>query len=601
MVCDASIRGDRVSLMRAVGALEEVSARSADGGYSAARIATGVSKATVEAHARALAVTARDFAAAAEGQGAAAPLDAVSLAQLLDAERRTALAIDHLWRDSARIRRISIESRIARISERRRTMFAVWMSLLGLNALLAIALAQSIVRPQRALADAMNRLSHGDTASEPPFQSYRNEIGEMARAVGVFRQTLVERDALERDLQAERKVLERRVAERTQALEAANSAKTNFVASLSHEIRTPLNGVLGMAAALERTPLNAQQRDMVKILTASGDVLLRLLNNAIDISRIESGKAELDVAPFDLKELMDFAVSLYRAQAEAKGLWLDLAIAPDAAGAYRGDAVRIRQVVQNFVSNAVKFTERGGVSVSVAKIARQDGRFALRFEVNDTGIGLPAKPERLFQTFTQGDRTVARRFGGAGLGLAICKEIAALMGGELSARPRAGGGSTFRFDAPLERIARMADEVPPPVQTLRGLRTLVVDDNPMNRLVLQALLRQFGVEPEMAHGGREALEAADAGPYDLILLDVRMPDLDGLAVARAIRARPGPNRTTPIIALSGESAREEIERHIAAGMNGHVSKPIQVEALLAAIGAAVAAEGERRRAQSRLV
>jgi signal transduction histidine kinase/ActR/RegA family two-component response regulator len=501
--------------------------------------------------------------------------------------------MDRAWRAWATFARTQMAADVSGISSGRRAGAAAWLALIGLNAWLAIALARSIVRPQRALIDAMHRLAAGDAAAPIPYRRYSNETGATARTLELLRKTMIERRALESALEEERRVLERRVAERTRALENANSAKTNFVATLSHEIRTPLNGVLGMAAALERTPLNGQQREMVKVVTASGDVLVRLLNNAIDISRIESGKAELDLAPFDLGEMVEFAASLYREAAGAKKLWLDVAIAPEAAGTYRGDGVRLRQIVQNFVSNAVKFTDRGGVSVEVYCTERPDGLTELVFDIADTGIGLDGDPGHLFERYDQGELSPARRFGGSGLGLAISKDLATLMGGAVFARSREGGGAVFSLTIALARLAA-APPVPAPAQepllAPRGLRALAADDNAVNLLVLRTLLEQLGVHADFVTGGRDALEAALALPYDLLILDIRMPDLDGLAVTRAVRGSDGPNRNTPVIAVSGDAMPEQIAKHFAAGVNAHVAKPIQVSALVNAIAQVVARE-----------
>jgi signal transduction histidine kinase/ActR/RegA family two-component response regulator len=505
--------------------------------------------------------------------------------------------MEKAWSIWVKAVRAQVDTDVQALSTGRRAGAAIWLTLLGLNAWLAIALARSIVRPQRALVENMNRLIAGDTSISVPYRRYANDIGDAARAIDVFRKTLVERKALQNDLEEGRRALELRVRERTQALEAANAAKTNFVATLSHEIRTPLNGVLGMAAALERTPLNGEQREMLKVITTSGDALVRLLNNAIDISRIESGKAELELGPFDLAEMVEHAASLYRETAQGKTLWLDVAIAPEAQVIYRGDAMRLRQIVQNFVSNAVKFTDRGGVSVSVS-CGRIDGaRTTLIFEVADTGIGLSGDPNRLFESYHQGGPSAARRRGGAGLGLWISRDLATLMGGTVDARTREGGGAVFRLTVPLERLER-APSAPAaaPLDAPRGLRALAADDNAVNLLVLRTLLEQLGVQADFVSGGRDALEAARTLPYDLLILDIRMPDLDGLAVTRAVRAGDGPNRQTPIIAVSGDAMPEQVAKHFAAGVNAHVAKPIQVSALVNAIAQVTArAEPEAMR------
>ena len=516
--------------------------------------------------------------------------DEAAAAELAAAKGAMIGAADAMWTFSMRATYTRIEAELAALSADRRATLACWLAALALISILAVALARSIAHPQYRLAEVISNLADGKTDAAAPYQAHRNEIGAMARAIEVVRLALIERKHLENDLDSERRALERRVAERTAELEAANSAKTNFVASLAHEIRTPLNGVLGMAAALERTPLDARQAGMVKIINSSGDVLLKLLANAIDIARIESGKAELDIAPFDLPELVDNAAALYREAATAKGVALHVAVSPEAEGVFCGDGLRIRQVLQNLISNAVKFTEKGSVSISVSAAPAPGGRMAITFEVADTGIGLPTQSAPLFERFSQADRTGSRRFGGTGLGLSICKQLAALMAGSISGGNRTGGGAVFRFVAPLERETLAAPTAATPLELPpSGLRALAADDNPVNLIVLRTLLAQLGINADFAHTGRDALDAALSLPYDIIFLDVNMPIMDGLAVTRTLRATDGPNRRTPILALSADAMPEQVARHLAAGMTAQVSKPIQVDLLAKAISEALSA------------
>lgn len=523
--------------------------------------------------------------------------DAATAAEFAAAQTDSIVAMDKAWTVWITAAGAQINADVAAMSTGRRAGAVIWLALLGLNAWLALAIARSIVRPQRALVENMNRLTAGDTSISVPYRRYANDLGDTARAVEMFRKTLVERKALQHDLEEGRRALELRVGERTQALEAANAAKTNFVATLSHEIRTPLNGMLGMASALERTPLNGEQRSMLKVITTSGDVLVQLLNDAIDMSRIESGKAELELSPFDLAEVVEQATSLYRETAKSKKLWLEVVIAPEAAGVYRGDAMRLRQILQNFTSNAVKFTDRGGVSVSVSR-AVVNGT-TLVFEVADTGIGLTGNLDRLFGRYDQGALPPALRRGGSGLGLAICRDLATLMGGAVDARRRESGGSVFRLTLPLEQLDRSSVGEISQEAEAHGLRALVADDNAVNLLVLRTLLEQLGVEADCVSGGRDALEAAITLPYDLLILDIRMPDLDGLAVTRAVRTNDGPNRNAPIIAVSGDAMPEQVAKHFAAGVNAHVAKPIQVSALVNAIAQVTVARDDNPSADRR--
>jgi signal transduction histidine kinase/AmiR/NasT family two-component response regulator len=518
------------------------------------------------------------------------------------AEQEAAYAVDALYRDVSAAAHETLQERLDAFSARRRAFAVLALFLLTATGLIALAIARSIVKPQRRLAYTMERLVEGDTTIEIPYRGYRHEVGDFARAVEVFRQTLIARKTLEHRIESERAALEKRVAERTRALEAANAEKSRFVALLSHEIRTPLNGVLGMASALARTPLDAHQQDMLRVVTASGDVLLRLLNNAIDITRIEAGQFELELGVFDISEIVEAAAALYREDARAKGLAFSVTIAPDAAGSYRGDGVRVRQIVQNFVANAVKFTEEGAVSVSVARIGMRDGRTLLRLDVADTGIGLPADSGRLFQRFAQGEASFARRYGGAGLGLAICRELADLMDATVSAHPNSDRGATFRLDIPLESAAAPAPAIsgvgPEERDVWAGLRILAADDNAMNRLVLKTLLAQAGIDVHVVENGVDAVEAARAVRFDVILLDLHMPGLDGVTAARTIRVLGGPNKHAPILALTADTLPTQIEACFKAGMNGHVAKPIQVEALFGALTEALARTGQTAQASA---
>ena len=538
--------------------------------------------------------SARDVIAKLDGLAASKDDPAARVAaqqELRLAEQEAAYSVDALYRDLSAVAHELLQTRLEDISARRRTIAVLAIFLLTATGLIALAIARSIVKPQRRLARTMERLVEGDTSVDIPYLGYRHEVGDFASAVEVFRQTLIARKTLENRIESERAALEKRVAERTRALEAANAEKSRFVALLSHEIRTPLNGVLGMASALSRTELDTTQQDMLRVITASGDVLLRLLNNAIDITRIESGQFELELGVFDISEIVEAAAALYREDARSKGVAFSVTIAPDAAGSYRGDGVRVRQIVQNFVANAVKFTEEGAVSVTVTRMGAREGRTVLRLDVTDTGIGLPADSRRLFQRFSQGEASFARRYGGAGLGLAISRELAELMSATVSAHPNGDRGAIFRLDIPLEPAAvtlAISGVGPEQREVWAGMRVLAADDNAMNRLVLKTLLAQAGIDVHVVENGVDAVEAARAVRFDAILLDLHMPGLDGVTAARTIRVLSGPNKDAPILALTADTLPTQIEACLKAGMNGHVAKPIQVDALFAALTDALA-------------
>ena len=396
-----------------------------------------------------------------------------------------------------------------------------------------------------------------------------------------------------RRLDANERRLSQAVADLMRARDAAQSAsraKSEFLANMSHEIRTPLNGVLGMAQVMARHPLAPDQAERLDVIRAGGESLLSVLNSVLDISKIESGRLDLEQRPFDLADAVHAACDAFAAQARQKDLSFEIDIAPAALGAWIGDVVRVRQVLANLVANAVKFTARGEVAVCVEATAQ-----GLAFRVSDSGIGVP--PEhlpRLFEKFSQADSSTTRRFGGTGLGLAISRELVELMGGTLTATSALGEGSTFSFELPLERSAQGADPAPAAARDTapRGpLTILAAEDNPTNRLILSALLEPLEVDLTLAENGVEAVAACDRQRFDVILMDAQMPEMNGLEAAQAIRmleARRGLPRT-PIIALTANVMSHQIETYLAAGMDGCVAKPIDSVKLLQAIDEALSA------------
>jgi signal transduction histidine kinase/CheY-like chemotaxis protein len=387
-----------------------------------------------------------------------------------------------------------------------------------------------------------------------------------------------------------------------EAAEAGSRAKSRFLAVTSHEIRTPLNGVLGMAQAMENDALSPIQRDRVGVIRQSGAALLELLNDILDLSKIEAGKLELDCAPFDLEAVVRGAVDAFSASALNKGLAYTLDIDAAARGRYDGDAPRLRQVFCNLISNAVKFTEAGSVSVEVT--AHDAG---VRFSVTDTGPGVPPGfADRLFESFTQADSSTTRRHGGTGLGLAISRDLCRAMGGVIFVETPAEGGSRFVVDLPLARSpveAATPEAAPaatvPSLAEAGPLRVLAAEDNAVNQLVLRTLLEQIGLEPTIVGSGTQAVEAWEAGDFDLILMDIQMPDMDGPEATRRIRAREAASGRPriPILALTADVMSHQLETYAAAGMDGFVAKPIAVSELYAAIGRAVDA-GPSSKAQA---
>jgi CheY-like chemotaxis protein len=372
--------------------------------------------------------------------------------------------------------------------------------------------------------------------------------------------------------------------------EAANAAKSDFLATMSHEIRTPLNGVLGMAQAMARDKLPGAQKERLEVIRHSGEMVLALLNDLLDISRIEAGRLELEPGVLDLEALVQEAEAAFGPAAAAKGVALSVEVDPDAKGLWQADPTRVRQIVYNLLSNAVKFTERGAVVVRFAL-----DRGALWVRVTDTGPGIAAdRLEALFDRFVQAEASTARRYGGSGLGLAISRELARLMGGEVWVESKLGRGSTFHARLPLAR-AEAAEPAAEPAPSAapepdRRLRILVAEDNETNQLVLKALLGQLGITPRVVGDGLAAVEAWRDGRWDLVLMDIRMPLMDGVEAARRIRELEAAERRprTPIVALTANAMSHQAAEYLAAGMDGFVAKPIQVERLLAAINEAVA-------------
>jgi signal transduction histidine kinase/AmiR/NasT family two-component response regulator len=373
------------------------------------------------------------------------------------------------------------------------------------------------------------------------------------------------------------------------AAESANTAKSAFLATMSHEIRTPLNGVLGMAQAMAADELTPVQRERLDVVHRSGEALLAILNDVLDLSKIEAGKLELETIEFDLGDLAQGAYSAFTALANKKGLSFALDIA-SARGRYLGDPTRLRQILYNLISNALKFTDQGEIRVA----ARHDGG-VLEVAVIDTGLGIsPENLARLFQKFDQLDSSTTRRFGGTGLGLAICHELAQLMGGEITVESQVGQGSRFIVRLPLPMVGeekpllKLAPAPPSDLKPMR-LRVLAAEDNAVNQLVLKTLLHQLGLEPTVVEDGAACVAAWRASEWDVILMDVQMPVMDGLSATTHIRnlERETGRARTPIIALTANAMAHQVEQYLAVGMDGHVAKPIAASELFAALSAAI--------------
>jgi len=365
-----------------------------------------------------------------------------------------------------------------------------------------------------------------------------------------------------------------------QATEASR-AKSAFVAMMSHELRTPMNGVLGLAHGLSSTRLDTRQADYLEMIIQSGDGLMTILNDILDLSKVEAGKLELEAEPFEIRRLASQIHLVWSQTAQLKSLDLTLDVAPETPTWLLGDPLRVRQILLNLVSNALKFTETGRVEIRIAP-GEAGG---VDIVVADTGLGLSVEQQiSLFSPFSQGDRSTARRFGGTGLGLAISRHLAQLMGGEITVTSALGQGSTFRVHLALTPAqAPAALEPVGPSLTLEGTRVLVVDDNQVNQAVARAILETVGIVIETADDGRQALARLRIADFDVVLMDVHMPEMDGVEAVRRIRAGEGGRVDIPILALTADAMVGEAQRLLAQGFDDAHPKPIQPAGLLAAV------------------